>query len=85
MSCVRGESAANERGGEGVYIPEPKKLAVTGQTTHLSELPILHRNFRSGEEQISREPFAGRYTELPRGVGTSDEFKNCRPRAFCRN
>ena len=43
---VGDESAANERGGDGVYIPEPKKLAVTGKITHLSELSILHRNFR---------------------------------------
>ena len=65
-------SAATERGGEGVFIPEPQKLAVTGQITHLSELLIHHPNFRYGEKQISREPFAGNYTEVPKGIRTSD-------------
>ena len=72
MSCVRGESAANERGGEGVFIAAPQKLDV-------AEVLCVCRNFRhrvgTSDQFIFKRP-RGVCRKLHRtsewGVGTSD-------------
>jgi hypothetical protein len=74
MSCVRGESAADEKEGEGVFIAAPQKLAV-------AEVLCVYRNFRhrvgTSDQFIFKQP-RGFYRKLHRtsevggGVRTSD-------------
>ena len=76
MSCVCGESAANERGGEGVFIAAPQKLDV-------AEVLCVCRNFRhrvgTSDQFIFKRP-RGFCRELHR---TSEkEGRNFRPMIF---
>ena len=72
MGCVRGESAANERGGEGVFIAAPQKLDV-------AEVLCVCRNFRhrvGTSDQFKFTQLRGFYRKLlgisEGRVGTSD-------------
>ena len=84
MSCVRGESATNERGGEGVFIAAPQKLDV-------AEVLCVCRNFRhrvGTSDQFKFTRPRGFYRKLlgtsDGRVGTSDLANISWPRTLCR-
>ena len=66
MSCVRGESAANERRGEGVFIEPPQKLAV-------AEILCIYRNFRPVQKHAAERVLSETTWDLRR------EGRNFRP------
>ena len=84
MSCVRGESAANEREGEGVFIAAPQKLAV-------AEVLCAYQNFRpmvGTSDQFKFTRPRGFYQKLhgtsEGWVGTSDPSIFSWPRTLYR-
>ena len=66
MSCVRGESAADEKEGEGVFIAAPQKLAV-------AEVLCVYRNFRPVQIHTAERVLSETTWELRR------EGRNFRP------
>ena len=66
MSCVCGESAANERGGEGVFIAAPQKLDD-------AEVLCVCRNFRPVQIHMAERVLSETTWDLRR------EGRNFRP------